>query len=504
MDCTPIHDKLRKLSFQSQESIADASMDCGEDGEWCSSLCISEMSTELEGDQGISRSAEDPRHGESQHDTTSLADMPLLPSGSGALLNPEARVTRVLLHLTNTFPEMHPTAAAQVNLSSSKHQVLEQTGNATASPQDVFNIMRAATSSKYGLRVLEDFDDDCEMTINLLDTLLDEQAPGSHLHAVMLQALHQLCIRYDRFPRSLVLPSDSVHFDASRVQGVGAYSITYIGQWQQQVIRIKTVNHPSRDYLPTMLRVASREAILWRHLSHPNIIPFYGFEIERFNIGIVSTWMPQGNIRTFLQRSPTASRPQLVLDIARGLQYLHSDGIHITHGALKPTNVLVDGQDRACLSDYGLYPVVEAQHTGSLTRAGGDDMVTFYAPEVFCPENYGISGSDVPTSKGDIYSFSLVTWEIFSGKVPFSETRREVAIVRRIIAGDRPARPREATVLGLSDSIWSMIEQCWSAEPSTRPTISQVIATLEDEWGLDTRCPSESAKHDDERRRASI
>lgn len=92
-----------------------------------------------------------------------------------------------------------------------------------------------------------------------------------------------------------------------------------------------------------------REVVIWKHLSHPNIVPLLGVAPELFPLCMVSQWMPQGNIRTYAQDKPVATKLQLVScigkplalptvlfqlkDILSGLEYLHCQPI--VHGDLK-------------------------------------------------------------------------------------------------------------------------------------------------------------------------
>jgi serine/threonine protein kinase len=59
----------------------------------------------------------------------------------------------------------------------------------------------------------------------------------------------------------------------------------------------------------------SREAVLWRQLSHPNLLPFYGvyhFKEDRNRVCMVSPWMENGNVKGYLEGNPDANRISLV------------------------------------------------------------------------------------------------------------------------------------------------------------------------------------------------
>ena len=95
-----------------------------------------------------------------------------------------------------------------------------------------------------------------------------------------------------------------------------------------------------------------QEAVAWRHLRHPNILPLLGINLdpEKRRFALVSEWMVHGNINEFLKMSKGINRVQLVseeficqnnhrdplpqlVDATNGLEYMHS--LNIVHGDLK-------------------------------------------------------------------------------------------------------------------------------------------------------------------------
>ena len=91
------------------------------------------------------------------------------------------------------------------------------------------------------------------------------------------------------------------------------------------------------------------EVLVWKRISHHNIVPFFGVSEAHVPLSMVSEWMPNGNVRDYVRNNPERSRLQLVcwleaasgfglmrvqlLDISRGLSFLHS--LEIVHGDLK-------------------------------------------------------------------------------------------------------------------------------------------------------------------------
>ena len=55
-----------------------------------------------------------------------------------------------------------------------------------------------------------------------------------------------------------------------------------------------------------------REAIAWKHLQHPNVLPLLGVTLEGPRFAMVSEWMEDGDINDFIQKNPNANRTELV------------------------------------------------------------------------------------------------------------------------------------------------------------------------------------------------
>jgi len=87
---------------------------------------------------------------------------------------------------------------------------------------------------------------------------------------------------------------------------------------------------------------------------------------------------------------------------------------------------------------------------------------------------------------------------VFTGKVPFGDASYEGSVLFKIMRGDRPPRPIENDCIELSNAVWSVMEACWSEDRFKRPPIPAVIASLEDEWGLQSPSSSPSVDQVDE------
>jgi len=152
-----------------------------------------------------------------------------------------------------------------------------------------------------------------------------------------------------------------------------------------------------------------------------------------------------------------------ILDIAEGLEYLHSR--NVIHGRLCGGTISVDDDGQAILTDFGSSSVVWDPEEIS------QQVIRWCAPEVLGDEK--VSGIR-PTYASDVFSFGMVALEVFSGEAPFDGVSDE-EVVERIRSGERPSRPPGAEELGLSDTLWETIQQCWDGSPELRPRMADVV-----------------------------
>ncbi|KAK1231118.1 hypothetical protein PQX77_005773 [Marasmius sp. AFHP31] len=211
-----------------------------------------------------------------------------------------------------------------------------------------------------------------------------------------------------------------------------------------------------------------REAILWRQMKHPNLLPLLGiYQLEDTGeLCFISPWMEKGNLVEYMKvtKREDIDHHTLVQDIASGLSYLHSK--KIVHGDLKGVNVLITRLLRACIADFGLSRIADTHGIGvtSSTRSAG--TMRWLAPEL-------LSGYERPSKSSDMYSFACVCHEIFTGLPPFAELTNDMAVMLAVHQGGCPSRPQG--VLELSDAMWALMTECWDKTPVARPTADQVL-----------------------------
>ncbi|KAF7345070.1 Protein kinase domain-containing protein [Mycena venus] len=263
-------------------------------------------------------------------------------------------------------------------------------------------------------------------------------------------------------------------FTLSRVEKVGqqmaggGFGDIWRGLVDGQTVAVKSIRIFLEEDVQTALKEFGREALIWRQLSHPNLLPFFGLYTLDGRLSLVSPWMENGHLQQYLKGCPRdMDRLPLILDVAMGLEYLHKN--HIVHGDLKSPNVLVTPSERACIADFGMSSIddvmsLKITHT---TRSILGGTARYQAPEL-------LEGASLNHFGSDVYAFACIGFEILTGAPPFSELANEMAVGIKVIAGKRPSRPQAI----ISDALWALLDHCWQQEQVERPTMLQVVESL--------------------------
>ncbi|KAJ7318966.1 kinase-like domain-containing protein [Mycena albidolilacea] len=310
---------------------------------------------------------------------------------------------------------------------------------------------------------------DAQRLLDLLQDLLDLDA-FSVVKPLMFHALLKLSRPSGLHPRCFAL--SGLQKVGKQMSG-GGFGDIWKGLIGGQSVCVKSMRVFRDSDIEALLKEFGREAVIWRQMCHPNMLPFFGVYYLDNRLCLVSPWMEDGDITEFLRvRTPTnLKRLSLILDVALGLQYLHEK--KIVHGDLKGLNILVTPSHRACIADFGLSSIeaMTVQLTNTTVTARGG-TARYQAPELFEVEN------PVPNHCGsDVYAFSCVSYEILTGKVPFHELRNDMAVMTRVAQGYRPPRPDSCSSPDL-DGLWELMQKCWEEDAQTRPTASQIVEWL--------------------------
>lgn len=175
-----------------------------------------------------------------------------------------------------------------------------------------------------------------------------------------------------------------------------------------------------------------REAKAAAQLRHPHIVPIYDAGCEGDLHYIASAFIQGRTLSSVVDEGPLAPErtARIVRDLAEALDYAHEQGV--VHRDVKPSNVLLDEQDRPHLMDFGIARV----DTGAekLTRDGA----VMGTPAYMSPEQaHGHNDQVGPAS--DQYSLGALFYELLTGQAPFSGPPHMVLLQ---VVSDAPKPPR--------------------------------------------------------------
>lgn len=254
--------------------------------------------------------------------------------------------------------------------------------------------------------------------------------------------------------------------------GSGGFKDVYIGRFKGRRVAIAEF----RDQLSSM---DIKELKLLGGFNHPNIVRFLGVSLpenpRESPVMIVSELCANGDLFDYVRNVPPPSLYKvlnIMLDIARGLEYLHMRKPSVIHRDCKSSNILITSRGIAKIADFGLAKV--KQSTRSMVRSLVG-TVNWQAPELW-------HAHPKYNHKVDVFSCGLVYWEVLQWHLPNKkfpwEGMNEHAIYEAV--GAKRQRP---SISGLKKQwcpeILDLIERMWAQDPGERPTMIEVVQELE-------------------------
>ncbi|PKK74120.1 kinase-like protein [Rhizophagus irregularis] len=180
----------------------------------------------------------------------------------------------------------------------------------------------------------------------------------------------------------------------------------------------------------------------------------------------VMRYYENGNLYSYLDESTRVLCWRDIIDllwtISAGLNFIHERDL--THGNLHGGNILVEDSEMdsidAKIADTGLHGPVDKQISKQIYG-----VIPFVAPEIF--NGYTL------TKESDIYSFGMIMWMLSAGVRPYCDRPHDSQLIQEICSGTRPN-----IVSGTPPVFTKLMLQCLDADPSNRPTASQLCECL--------------------------
>ncbi|KAF7363704.1 Protein kinase domain-containing protein [Mycena sanguinolenta] len=255
--------------------------------------------------------------------------------------------------------------------------------------------------------------------------------------------------------------------------GSGGFKDVFIGKFRGRRIAIS-------EFRGQLSAMDIKELKLLGGFDHPNIVRFLGVSIPENTretpVMIVSELCSNGDLFDYVRNVPAPSLNKvltMMLDIARGLEYLHLRKPSVIHRDCKSSNILITAKGTAKIADFGLAKV--KQSTRSMVRSLVG-TVNWQAPELW-------HAHPKYNHKVDVFSCAMVYWEMLQWhakekKFPW-EGMNEHAIYD--IVGNKRQRPSVSNLRKQwSSEIVDLIERMWAHQHDDRPTMSEVVEALEE------------------------
>ena len=214
-------------------------------------------------------------------------------------------------------------------------------------------------------------------------------------------------------PSAATPPAHVGRFEIRRQLGAGAFGAVYLAH-DPQLDRDVAVKVPHPAVLADARKTERflREARAAAGLRHPHIVPLYDAGQDGGTYYIAYAFIKGQTLAEVLHRDRPDFRraARIVSQLAEALAYAHNATPAIVHRDVKPANVMVDGQGRPHLMDFGL---AYRQQDEKLTQ-DGDLMGT---AAYMAPEQGTDAAQALPAS--DQYSLGVILYELLTGQTPF-------------------------------------------------------------------------------------
>ena len=217
-------------------------------------------------------------------------------------------------------------------------------------------------------------------------------------------------------------PPDIPGFELGERIGHGGMGVVYRGR-DRILDRVVAVKLPAGSYCgPDARRQFEREGRTLAQLRHPNIVPIHSAGVSGFTPYLVMDYIPGGHLGAWAAvPRPPDSVAEVVEQVCRAIDHAHRAGI--VHRDLKPSNVLIDGQGRPMVSDFGVAALLkggssapDAANTSADTRAVATTQARG-TPAYAAPEQLQ-SGRGGVTPAVDIWSLGVILHELLTGRRP--------------------------------------------------------------------------------------
>lgn len=220
-----------------------------------------------------------------------------------------------------------------------------------------------------------------------------------------------------------------------------------------------------------------REAQAIASLRHPNIVQIFDFGKHTAGYYMVMEFIDGSDLAVRLRQYKNSGKLlpkdqviRIIKDVAAALDYAHEH--HVIHRDVKPSNIMINRDGQAILTDFGL--VMLPAHASKATLGN-----TFGTPHYVAPEQAISSAAAVGAS--DLYSLGVILFEMTTGQLPFDDESPLSVALKHI--SDVPPAPRDINP-DLPPDVEEVILRTLAKDPADRfATATDLAIALQAAWG---------------------
>jgi serine/threonine protein kinase len=236
-------------------------------------------------------------------------------------------------------------------------------------------------------------------------------------------------------------------------------------------VAIKVIDIPHRSEAEYVQRF-KREAQAIAQLDHPHIVRLYRYGEVAIaptgdNVLYMAMQFIEGADLQFVLDSyrkdgeiiETTEVSRIIREVCEALDYAHGKGI--VHRDVKPSNIMLDKQGRAILTDFGLALLATQVTRGEI----------FGSPQYIAPEQAMSSAKAVPQS--DIYAMGVILYEMITGVLPFNaDEPLELALMHMTYPAPSPRNIRPE----ISEELETVMLKVLEKQPEDRYPTGKALA----------------------------
>ena len=263
--------------------------------------------------------------------------------------------------------------------------------------------------------------------------------------------------------------------------GLGGYSDVYSAQYRKngedyaaKVVKSSVFKEEEKKKIENEIEIMSQ-------CDHPTVIKYFGYSLLDFNLGsnivIFTELIKNGSLSKIISKAKQLDHPEnydntarqiILIGISSGMRYLHHHDI--MHCDLKPNNVLLDDNYYPHIIDFGMAKYIHKKsETGAKLLCG---TLPYMAPEMILGKSY--------SNKIDVYAFAMIMYEVICETDLYPNIDYNHSLTTEFKKHVAVSNKRPQLRLGIKSTIKYLIQRCWSAKVTERPSFDEIYNKLID------------------------